>query len=52
MARHRITTASLLQDIERQRAEEASSRWDELIREFMNDDALEESSAGSTQRVR
>ena len=41
MARHRITTDSLLQDIERQRAAEASSRWDELSREFMTDDADE-----------
>jgi len=52
MARHRITTASLLQDIERQRADEATSRWDELSREFMNDDGLEESYADSEQRVR
>jgi NAD(P)-dependent dehydrogenase (short-subunit alcohol dehydrogenase family) len=37
MARHRITTESLLQDIERQRADEASSRWDELSREFMQE---------------
>jgi hypothetical protein len=41
MARHRITTESLLHDIERQRSEEASSRWDELSREFMNEDVAE-----------
>lgn len=39
MPRHRITTDSLLQDIDRQRAAEASSRWDELSREFMGDTA-------------
>jgi hypothetical protein len=37
MPRHRITTASLLQAIEDQRAEEASSRWEELSREFMSE---------------
>lgn len=47
MARHRITTDSLLQDIERQRAEEAASRWDELSREFMQEDAPEGSDANS-----
>lgn len=52
MARHRITTDSLLQDIERQRAEGAASRWDELSREFMKDDAPEDSEADSSQRVR
>ena len=45
MARHRITTDSLLQDIERQRAEEAASRWDEVSREFMHDDEGLERSA-------
>jgi len=53
MARHRITTASLLKDIERQRAEEATTRWDELSREFMRDDeALEASDADTAQRAR
>jgi hypothetical protein len=47
MARHRITTDSLLQDIERQRAEEAASRWDELSREFMQEDSSEGSDADS-----
>jgi len=48
MARHRITTASLLNDIERQRAEEAASRWNEVSREFMqDDDPREESGADS-----
>jgi hypothetical protein len=35
MPRHLITTASLLQAIDDQRAEEASTRWDEITREFM-----------------
>jgi len=52
MLRHRITTASLLEEIELQRAEEATSRWDELTREFMNDDAaLEQSDKDMAQRV-
>jgi hypothetical protein len=38
MPRHLITTASLLQAIDDQRAEEASSRWDEVTREFMSAD--------------
>jgi hypothetical protein len=38
MARHRITTASLLQAIDDQRAEEASARWDEISREYMSDE--------------
>jgi len=52
MTRHRITTASLRQDIERQRAEEASSRWDELSREFMHGDAPQGSDTDSELRVR
>jgi hypothetical protein len=36
MPRHFITTASLLQAIDDQRAEEASTRWDEVTREFMS----------------
>ena len=52
MPRHRITTASLLEEIDRQRAEEATSRWDELTREFMIDDeALEQSDNDTAQRV-
>jgi hypothetical protein len=39
MPRHRITTASLLDDIERRRAAEASSRWQELSRQYMREDA-------------
>jgi hypothetical protein len=42
MHRHQITTASLLQAIDDQRADEASSRWDEISREFMSDDAGDE----------
>jgi hypothetical protein len=39
MPRHRITAASLLDEIERRRATEASARWQELTREFMREDA-------------
>ena len=39
MPRHLITTASLLQAIDDQRADEASTRWDEVTREFMTPDA-------------
>ena len=35
MARSPITTASLLQAIDDQRADEASARWDEISRDFM-----------------
>lgn len=54
MPRHRITTASLLQDFERRRADEASLRWDELTREVMRDDAESDAESGveSKQPVR
>ncbi len=52
MPRHRITTASLLNDIERHRIDEATSRWEELSREFMqDDDVLTESETASAQRA-
>jgi hypothetical protein len=37
--RHRITTSTLLDDIERQRARAAARRWDELNREYMQADS-------------
>jgi hypothetical protein len=38
MPRHRITTASLLADIERLRVAAASTRWQEVSREYMRED--------------
>jgi hypothetical protein len=38
MLPHQITTASLLRAIDDQRADEASSRWEEITRDFMTDD--------------
>ena len=39
MPRHHITTASLLQAIDDQRADEASTRWEEISREFMSEES-------------
>jgi hypothetical protein len=49
MRPHQITTASLLQAIDDQRADEASSRWDEVTREFMTDEDSHEDDAGSAR---
>ena len=50
MPRHLITTASLLQAIDDQRADKASNRWDEVTREFMNDDDAHEVSDPASAR--
>ena len=47
--RHLITTASLLQAIDDQRAEEASTRWDEITREFMSGDADDSGDSGDSE---
>lgn len=39
MPRHRITTASLLADIERRRVAASSTRWQEISREYMREDS-------------